>query len=342
MNCIPPIYRNLFDAYDIRFDRYSIENIGRKQIVIIDEKISEIYGINDNINNIITIQATEENKSYFTINKIYSKMLGNGVDRNTEIIGIGGGITCDIAAYAASTFMRGLKLRLVPTTLLAQCDAAIGGKNGINFNGAKNIIGTIRQPEEIIIDIAFLNSLPDNVFSEGFAEIIKIAAIADEELFEMLEKMTFDCNYYNEDELEKIIQRAVYNKLLIVQQDEKESGLRRILNFGHTLAHSLEAVYGISHGQAVALGMDFAAKLSTKRYNADSGITVRLEKLLKKFRLHSNIKINPGKLIEYIKLDKKREDDFIHFAVLREIGKADTIKIKIHELTEEIYAVYHD
>ncbi len=317
-------------------------------VIIIDEQVYNLYKNNHLFQNIdkkriIPIIALEHNKTLDSALFIYNKLTELKADKYTQIIAIGGGIICDIASFIAATFYRGTKILLIPTTLLAQCDAAIGGKNGVNFNHIKNAIGTIRQANSIIIDINFLQTLPINHISNGFAEIIKIAAIRDIELFKQLQNIDFPDIFSNVNELNNIIKKAIYNKLQIVAEDENEKGLRRILNFGHTIAHSLESVYGISHGRAVAIGMKYATQFSVNKYQSDTTIIEQMNNILMKFNLiDNNFKIEIDKIFDFIAADKKKEKDILHFVILNKIGQAEQVKIKLNELKEELNALHNN
>ncbi len=342
-------YEELYKQYNIIFtDDFTHyindDTANSKSVIIVDSNVAALYNIGEIARDkkVITISASEEAKSIHTLYYIFDKLMEFSADRTTEIIAIGGGITCDIAAFAAATYLRGVPVRLIPTTLLAQCDAAIGGKNGINFNNVKNTIGTIRQANSIIIDLNFLRTLPREILADGFAEIIKIAAARDAELFAMLQNFNFQDIDFSAPELKEIIQRAVYNKLLIVRDDERESGIRRLLNFGHTLAHALESAYKISHGRAVAIGMNFAVRLSVHQFAAPLDLVNQIEEIIEKFDLKEDIIINPEELFKYMEKDKKKENDSIYFITLKQLGQAQSIKITYQLLKEELNALHNN
>jgi 3-dehydroquinate synthase len=274
----------------------------------------------------------EENKTLKTAEKIYEWLIEYEADRSSFIVGIGGGIVCDVTGFVASTYMRGLKFGFVSTTLLSQVDASIGGKNGVNLHGYKNMIGVFNQPEFVICDFSLLKTLPEEEFRTGFAEIIKHACIRNTEMFDFIEK-NFDKalkNDYN------TIYRLVYDSLIIkgkvVENDEKETGERRILNFGHTFGHAIEKISGLSHGEAISIGMVIATKLSENKGYLSQSESNRIINLLKTFKLPVKTNIDMAEIIDALKKDKKREADEINFVLLKSIGNAIIEKIKISEL----------
>ncbi len=318
--------------------RQHIDN--NNSVLIIDSNVYDNHNPFP-IQNQIIIRVDEKNKSLHTVNEVYSKLLEFGANRQTKIYAIGGGITCDIAGFVAATYMRGIPITMIPSTLLAQADASVGGKNGVNFAGIKNIIGTIRQPNQVIIDTNLLKSLRPKQLSDGYAEIIKIAAVMDSDLFEILENISekemFDttCSAFK-----YILKKSIKNKLEIVNKDEHETGLRRILNFGHTLAHAIEPVYALSHGASVAIGMVFATKLAEKYYNAESGISSRIISILTKAKLPIERKICAKTIFQFIASDKKRENDFVNYILLNSIGNAEARKINLQELETMLDDMY--
>lgn len=339
---------DLIKKYNIVLTDDFRKELSRDSILIIDKKVYDLHNLKSIDNDkVILFEASEENKTLSAYAEIVEKLLDIEADRSSEIVAIGGGITCDLVAFVASTFLRGVKLTLVPTTLLAMCDAAIGGKNGLNFQGAKNIIGNIRQPNRILVDTCFLSTLPEEVLSGGFAEVIKISATCDATLFELLESETFAFPNVDLIAMREVIRRAIYLKLQIVAEDEFEAGKRRILNFGHTLAHAIEAVYGLSHGRAVALGMQFAVRLSKHQSIAQNStiadnIIHRIDSIISKFKLNTAITPEADKILPYMLKDKKRESNNIHFITLTEIGKAEIRLISFTLLEEVLNALHHD
>jgi 3-dehydroquinate synthase len=334
------IFNNCLACQFVYTNDFSKHFAEEDSILIIDSQVYNLYNPFP-IERQIILKADEIGKSLQAVEEIYQKLIEFGASRKTMLYGIGGGIVCDITGFAGATFMRGMPVSFVPTTLLSQADASIGGKNGVNFHGMKNIVGTIVQPQKIIFDPGFLNTLTQRQIADGYAEIIKIAAVMDFELFEILENISMpELADYNSPSFSYLMKRAINNKIKIVCQDEYESGYRRILNFGHTLAHAIEPIYQLSHGSAVSIGMIFAAELSIRRLNAPHDLKERLIKTLKRFGLPVERRINPDAVIGHIRNDKKKEKDFINFVLLNEIGSAVTEKISIEELSEVLHAMY--
>ncbi|MCF8366341.1 MAG: 3-dehydroquinate synthase [Bacteroidales bacterium] len=316
----------------------SIENftslVPEHAIVITDENVNRIYGkVWKGFKTIITTPG-EKHKTLATLEDIYRQLLDFGVDRSGFILGIGGGIVCDIAGFAASTYMRGIRFGFVPTTLLAQVDASIGGKNGVNFHGFKNMAGTFSQPNFILSDPEVLKTLPAEELSNGFAEIVKHALIADAEMFDFIEENAENMLQLNPEVINHLIKRSVEIKSGIVNRDEKEKGERRILNFGHTFGHAIEKVSGISHGKAVALGSVIAGKLSVQRNYMNEKDLNRIIKLLECLELPIKFQGNKNEVLDALFKDKKREQDAIFFVLLQGIGRAFVEKIMVEELKQ--------
>lgn len=231
--------------------------------------------------NTIVIPAGEAFKVQDTVNSVVDQLLTMGADRKTFLIGVGGGVVTDIAGYVAAIYMRGISFGFLPTSILAMVDASIGGKNGIDVGLYKNIVGTIRQPEFLLYDFSLLKSLPDEEWVNGFAEIIKHAAIKDAALFRELEKNKLSVYKKDKTALVKLIRRNAVIKSDVVQKDEFEHADRRMLNFGHTLGHAVENLYKLSHGQAISIGM-VVASLISEAYT-DFKDTDRIIDALKKY-----------------------------------------------------------
>lgn len=280
----------------------------------------------------IVINAGEAYKDQATVDGIIAQLIERGADRTTTLIGVGGGVVTDITGYVASIYLRGISFGFVPTTILGMVDAAIGGKNGIDVGVYKNMVGTITQPTFLLYDMGFLKSLPDREWRNGFAEIIKHAAIKNAGMFEELEKATLQHYQQNKEALQKLIQANVLLKGSVVQQDERESGERRLLNFGHTLAHALEKKYELMHGEAVAIGMVFAAKLSAALCGFEK-VDV-LCSVIEKYGLPTKIAYEKEAVLNVLKKDKKREGDVVHFILLQDIGNAVVKKISLTDLNQ--------
>ena len=284
---------------------------------------------------VIEIGLGEENKTLCTIQEIYGKFLEMELERDSLVVGIGGGIVCDVAGFAASTYARGVKFGFVPTTLIAQADASVGGKNGVNLQGYKNLVGTIRQPEFVLCDFELLKTLPQRELACGFAEVIKHAAIADAALFSYLEEHLAEALTFKRPVIEKVIHDSLLVKTAIVAADEKESGNRMKLNFGHTVGHAIEKCLSMRHGEAVAIGMVAAANLSCAKGMIAEKDAKRVAALLEKAGLPTQIakgKADAAALLDAVKKDKKRKGGRIRMSLLQEIGKAKICEVELGEL----------
>ena len=304
-------------------------------IVITDEKVWDIYRDAFPPWPVIQISTGESAKTLKTVESIYGQLLDLEADRTSFIVGVGGGLVCDVAGFAASTYMRGLKFGLVATTLLSQVDAGVGGKNGVNYRGYKNIVGVFNQPEFVICDIDLLKSLPEKEILSGLGEVVKHAVIADMDLFNFME-----ANYQGILDLEnRLVERLVHDSIVIksdiVNRDEKEAGVRRKLNFGHTFGHSFEKITGVTHGEAVSAGMMVAAALSEKRGHLSRAEIDRMERLLCRLNLPTTFSTDPSAVVDGLKKDKKRSGDTIHFVLLDGLGRAVVETISIADLVIE-------
>jgi 3-dehydroquinate synthase len=309
-----------------------------KIVVITDINVHRLYQKYFPSHNVIAIGTGEKIKNLDTVKNIYDKLMALEVERSSFIVGIGGGIVCDITGFVASTYLRGVRFGFVSTTLLAQVDASVGGKNGVNFGGYKNIIGVFNQPEFVVCDLDLLGTLPDKEILCGLAEIVKHAVIGDADLFAYLEE-----NYKNAFCLDPhVIERLVYDsikiKSTIVNRDEKEKGERRKLNFGHTIGHAIEKTIGLSHGEAISAGMVAAAAIAVNRKLLSSEDATRIKQLLKNLRLPNKIPTAKERLFEALKKDKKREGDAIHFVLPNGIGNAIVKHIAIKEIENMLSA----
>lgn len=301
-------------------------------ILLVDENVFRIYHDELSDYHVITVDVNEKQKDISQLVVIFKELLRLEIDRSWTIIGVGGGITTDLAGFVSSIYLRGLKFGFVSTTLLGQVDAAIGGKNGVNFQSYKNIIGSINQPDFVICHIDSLKSLPEAVFKEGLAEIIKYAFIKKPLLYDYLEKNIPAALSHDSAVLEYLIFESVLTKKQIVESDEKESGDRKLLNFGHTFAHAFEKLYGVSHGLAVSAGMVMAAKLSVNMGMIPDELVDKLEKLLLKAGLIIRLDFNTDDLIQTMRMDKKRKGNDIQFILLEDLGNAVIKSIPVSQL----------
>jgi 3-dehydroquinate synthase len=305
-----------------------------RAVVVLDENVDKHHGHKLAGWRKLVIPAGEDNKSPEVLDQIINGLIALEADRKTMLIGIGGGMVTDLTGYAASIYMRGMPVGFVPTTLLAQVDASIGGKNGINHGKHKNMLGTIRQPEFILFDYTLPLTMPAEEWHNGFAEIIKYACIMDASLFTYLEEQRDKAMQRDVDVLQYLVERSVELKTKVVQEDEFENGARRWLNFGHTLGHAVEKLEHIAHGKAVAIGMVAAARISEKLSGLPVEQTDRLIRLINDYQLPVTLASNKEEVFNIFKLDKKRERDAIHFVLLEEIGKALTQAVPITELKQ--------
>ncbi len=308
---------------------------GLRVIVISDANIDRLYGSLLARYETILIGVGETNKTFNTVQNICHQLVELGADRNTFLLGIGGGIVTDITGFVAAIYMRGIKFGFVSTTLLSQVDAGVGGKNGINFDGYKNMIGTFLQPEFVICDISMLSTLPLREFRAGWAEIIKVAIIADKELFEILESVDFDNIKDNSELLSHIIFRSIKIKADIVEQDEHEAGERRKLNLGHTFGHAIEKnSTEMNHGEAVAVGTLIATHVARRLDLINDNDVDRIESLLLRFGFNLESPVVMSKMLKAIVHDKKAIEGSIGMAFPTSIGSSIVKKMTIEEVTE--------
>lgn len=291
-------------------------------ILLIDSRVAEIHQhlFRDYKN--ILIEADEQHKSWAQVEFICGELLGMEAHRGTTLIGVGGGITSDITGFVASVYMRGIPFGFVPTTVLGMADAAIGGKNGINFSMQKNLVGTIQQPSFILFDTQFLGSLADEDWSNGFAEVIKYACLFDKPLFEELAQHDFTYYRDNAEALSLLIERCVDWKNKIVLEDEKESGKRKLLNFGHTTGHPIETLHVLPHGFAVGIGMMIACKISEQECGLNKEVTAKLGGLLQQYGLPVSADLDTEQIMEVLTMDKKRNNEGVNYILLKDIGEA--------------------
>ena len=285
----------------------------------------------------IIISTGENIKNLKTVEEIILQLINLGADRHTFILAIGGGIVCDIAGFVASIYMRGLNFGFVSTSLLSQVDASVGGKNGVNFSSYKNIIGNFNQPKFVICDMEMLKTLPQKEIQIGIAEIIKHALISDARMFDSISENTNKILDLNIDFLENLIHQNIKIKAHFIEKDETEQGERKKLNFGHTLAHAIEKHSNLSHGEAVALGIIFASRISFQKGYLSEQNLKEIIGLINNIGLDANINIDKEDLVEAICKDKKKNGTLISFILLDKIGQARIEEIEIEELKKWVY-----
>ncbi len=314
------------NSYDILVERGIINkasqhlNLDRRVLIVTDTGVPKEYantilkqckyGI------ICTVNMGEESKSLTVFEKLLTTMLNNGFSRKDCVVAVGGGVVGDLSGFAASAYMRGIDFYNIPTTLLSQIDSSIGGKTAINFGGVKNIVGAFYQPKKVLIDPELLNTLSQRQISNGLAEAIKMALTSDKELFNIFENEDINSN------IDNIIIRSLNIKKNVVEQDEKEQGLRKILNFGHTIGHGIESSEGMSelyHGECVALGMIPMCS---------EAIRPRVIEVLKKCDLYKKIEYDWDKITAAAFHDKKADGDTVTVTIVNEIGSFKLQEVK--------------
>lgn len=302
----------------------------RSSVMITDENIYKAHPARFRGWNTIVLKPGEDYKVQSTVDALIDQLIRMETGRDHILVGVGGGVITDLTGYVASIYMRGLRFGFIPTSILGLVDASIGGKNGIDVGEYKNMLGTIRQPSFILQDLSFLDSLPMAEWENGFAEIIKHACIRDAAMFAELEKSSIKTYRENKKRLAALLQRNALLKTRLVRKDEFEKGERRLLNFGHTLGHALENQYELMHGQAVAIGMTFAAHVSAQLTGFSQ--TERLVELLGRYRLPAYASFNKQKVFRVLKMDKKRARKNIHYVALEKIGKAVIVPVSLQKL----------
>jgi len=312
---------------------------GKRLFIITDRNVERLYKDHLPMANVYIVEPGEKSKSLQTAAEIYRWLLANDADRSSFVVGVGGGVVSDIAGFVASTFMRGVDFGFVATTLLAQVDASVGGKNGVDLDGYKNIIGTFNQPKFVICDISMLETLPAHEFSNGMAEVVKHALIADRNKFDFIEKNIEGILALNRKMVEYLVTRSVEIKASVVEADEREKGLRRVLNLGHTWGHAVEKLTGLPHGQSVSIGLAFSANFSVQRELMSAQERDRLLKLLTNLGLPVKANVNPSEVFEVLQKDKKRENDFVHFILMKGIGSVVVEEILFKELLNFIQII---
>ena len=295
-----------------------------RTVVITDSKVHDLW-LDDVLERIdaevLVIPEGEENKSLDHVKTIWNKLLEMDFTRKSLLIALGGGMITDVSAFISSTFKRGTKLGLIPTTLLAQVDAAIGGKTGINFNG-KNMIGTFYEPNFVLIDPVFMDTLPEEEIKNGFGEILKYALLSGD----VYKKLREDDESIDVD----LIKRCVEYKTDIVQEDLRESGLRRVLNLGHTVGHGIEKLseYGVKHGEAVSIGLMVNSLIAQEVYGFDPSIT---RDLLERYGLPHQHDLPPEAILDCMRDDKKNWFDETILILPKKVGEVD-----IKEVSDEL------
>ncbi len=324
--------KTLSGEYNIHLKRGILNNVGnilnlnRKVLIVTDSGVPESYSktVAENCRKpfIVTIPKGEASKSFDNFKMLLEKMVEESFTRTDCVVAVGGGVVGDLSGFVASAFMRGVDFYNIPTTVLSQVDSSIGGKVAIDFCNFKNIVGAFYPPKAVIIDPETLKTLDDRQISNGLAESVKMALTSDEELFEIFEK--------EELNIDLIIEKSLKIKKKVVEEDEKEQGIRKILNFGHTLAHGIESnadLKDILHGEAVALGM--IPMCSEK-------VRVRLLKVLKKLNLPTEFSYDKSKVLTAISHDKKADGKNLTVIFVPKIGTFEMKKIPLEDFLKEV------
>lgn len=305
-----------------------------KAVVITDENIASLHGDRFNGWKTIVLKAGEKYKQQATVDNLISQLINLQADRETFVVGVGGGVITDLVGYAASVYMRGVKFAFVPTSILAMVDAAIGGKNGVDVGVYKNLVGVIRHPEFLLYDYSFLKTLPREEWTNGFAEIIKHACIKDAEMFSLLEDNSLETFEQSPRKIAELVKRNAGIKYNVVSRDEFERGERKLLNFGHTLAHAIENICKLPHGNAVSIGMTAACEISTGLNGFSPQEKERVKRVLEKYQLPVDMKFDKEKVWEVLLMDKKKAGDTMNFILLDKIGNGVVKPIPLTQLKD--------
>lgn len=314
---------------------------GKKVFVISDSGVAPLYGetVLDSLRgagfepSLLTVPAGESSKCPAQLASLWESLAAGGITRNDCLAALGGGMVGDLAGFAAATILRGVDLLQLPTTLLSQVDSSVGGKVAVDLEAGKNLAGSFYQPKLVIMDPDALSSLPDRAFHDGMAEVIKYGCIWDETLFERLSSLKNRAGV--EAVIEEITTVCCDIKRQVVEQDELDTGLRMLLNFGHTFGHVYEKAYHYetyTHGEAVAAGMVAAARLGEKLGRTETGTAARIEAVLRSYHLPIEIEAPHAAYVETMSLDKKSLGGDIRFVFLERIGKASPVRLSKKEL----------
>ncbi len=317
------IGENIFDA---AADFIAAKNF-TKVLLVTDENVGALYADKIAGFDVVKIPAGETSKNLREAENLYTRAIESRLDRKSAIVALGGGVVGDLAGFVAATYLRGINFVQVPTTLLAQVDSSVGGKTAVNHKLGKNLIGAFYQPRAVFIDIATLKTLPERELKAGLAEVVKYGVISDENFFSFLEENVDKILSRNAEVMAQIVRRSCEIKAEVVSLDEKENGLRRILNFGHTIAHAVEEETGYekyNHGEAVAIGMLGAAFISEKIGAVSHAAVERLENLIARLCLQSYCEgVSVDKLYAALFRDKKTVGGKINWVVMKKIGAVE-------------------
>jgi 3-dehydroquinate synthase len=333
--------RKIGSSYEIHIGKKILDRMGlilaknnwaERYILITDSHIDALHGqrVEESLKKTdlrvdrITVPPGEAAKAMGTVLSIVEKLIALGADRSTALIALGGGVIGDLTGFTASVFMRGIPVIQIPTTLLSQVDSSVGGKTGVDTDAGKNLLGTFHQPKGVFIDLTFLQTLPDEQLRSGLAEAIKYGVIEAPDLLDTIETAAAAGGLRESAFLEKVITAACRIKKGVVELDEWDRGLRRILNFGHTVGHAVEAAsaYSLSHGEAVAIGMVAAALLSEQLHDLPTDDRQRIMSVIRAVGLPDRIpgNLNLEEIASRIARDKKKKGETVHFVLLKKLG----------------------
>lgn len=339
---------NASKKYDILIDKGLLARCGefvgnavssKRFCIVTDDRVNGLYGdiVEDSLcRSGFTVDRFvfpngEASKSHETLLRLYDHLAEKGYTRSDCLVALGGGVVGDLTGFAAATYMRGISFVQVATTLLAQTDSSVGGKTAVNINGGKNLVGAFYQPDLVICDIDTLDTLTPEIFACGMAEVIKYGMIKSAELFRLLTEKDVKEN------ISEIVRQCVSIKAQVVENDERESGERMLLNFGHTLGHAIEKHYnfsGITHGYAVAIGMSVFSHIAESKGMCKDGVSEKLDELLKKCMLPISTDIPMDILYKYSLGDKKRSTKGINIVLCSDIGSSSAVKMTIDEYAD--------
>jgi 3-dehydroquinate synthase len=315
---------------------------GKRQVLwITDQHIYDTNNLFFEGREVMVLPAGEATKNFQQLEEILLRLQTIGADKQTVLAVAGGGMVSDIAGLAAALYMRGIETVYLPTSVLAMVDAALGGKTAINFGGIKNLLGVIRQPSAVIIDTGWLKTLPDSEWRNGLAEVIKHGCIREPGILQVLHHHNLETMQTDTAWLQQLIRSAVTVKWEVVAQDPHEKGMRKILNFGHTVGHAVEAETGIPHGQAVAVGMVYALHLSALEYGLDAAFIDSVLSLLHRYRLPVKTDVPFETLWKAILFDKKKQDGQLAYILLEVPGKAIIRYFELDELRTKLEAIHN-
>lgn len=308
---------------------------GNKIFILTDENVNRYYGkaIISKLEResyevkVLVLSAGEETKNFSTLPEVYNALLDFNLTRSDLIITLGGGVIGDLGGFVASTYLRGVSFIQIPTSLLAQVDSSVGGKVAVDLEKGKNLVGSFYHPKSVLIDPLVLNTLENRFFIDGMAEVIKYGCIKDASLFEHLNSISDKTELINN--IGTIIHRCCDIKREVVEKDERDTGERMLLNFGHTIGHAIEQYYNYSkytHGEAVAIGMYTISIISEKQGLTKEGTSQRIKSILEKYELPYNMDIDIENILDTMNLDKKKLGKNLNVIILKEIGKSEIYK----------------